>query len=173
MGKLILVLFLALSKNANAASGSGNISNIITSGGVSNADSLNIAEENSQGYFSVYTGNGVTGGNVTRLIKNGVAYQVTAAKTFKIVKMCVSSTSASPQVNLVTATAAIGADVTTGSLTGAVYSGGAAGGYSFEGSTSTHTYLCHDILYSMAASTYAGVQVNVANTYVVLLGKEI
>jgi hypothetical protein len=169
---LVLVLFAT---NVFAATGSGNVSNVLTLGGVSNLGNLVIPEANSQGYFALYTsGVAITSGNVAPLYKNGVAYQVTAAKTFKTTKICVAS-GAAPVFNyqLITATASFAANATTASLTGPVYQSGAAGGYSLMNAAAAGVYTCFDATFDMAASTYAGYQSNSTNNSVIVIGKEI
>lgn len=169
---LVLVLF---STSVFAATGSGNVSNVLSLGGVSNSSNLIIPESNSQGYFTLYTsGIAITSGNVAPLYKNGVAYQVTAGKTFKISKVCLASGAAPVfSYQLLTATAPFAANATAASLTGPVYQSGVAGGYAYQNSASAGSYTCFDTTWDMAASTYAGYQSNSTNNSVMVIGKEI
>ena len=69
---LVLVLF---STSVFAATGSGNVSNILQLGGGNTSSNLNVAEPNSQGYFTLYGGanSNLTNANFAPLYKNGVA----------------------------------------------------------------------------------------------------
>lgn len=167
---LILVLF---GTNSFAASGSGNISNVVTLGGISTTDGLNINEANSQGYFTVYVGGGMTAGNFSPFYKDGTAYQVTAGKTFQIVKYCIFSDTTVSKAQLLTSTATIAFN-TNSALTGPKYQGGATTQYAFTGAVTTFSPTCFSQTFSAAASTYLGIQAGTtAAYYVQALGKEI
>lgn len=173
MIKIIFVLSLFLVRESFGASGSGNISNIVTLGGISTTPGLNIAEANSQGYFTLHSGLPVSAGNVGAFFKNGVQYQVTAAKTFKAIKICTSSGTAGNPFQLLTSTATFANNGGTGTLTSPVYQGLAAGAYSMKGSATIDVYQCLDFTYDFQASTFPGWQTANANSYVTILGKEI
>lgn len=174
MRNLICLLALVFGVNSFAASGSGNISNVVTLGGVNSSDSLNIQEANSQGYFTIYTPGLTSSGVAQRLIKNGVQYQVTAGKTFQAVKICAASFSVSKSLQLLSATASFADQATLASLTGPVYQSGASTGFSLITSTTALTFQCYSTTYSFGASTYAGVTGNDNSAmYVFVVGKEI
>lgn len=177
MKKIIILLLLTLSNQSFAANGSGNISNILTTGGVTTADSLNISEPNSQGYFSVYVGSGGTTTNhFYPFYKNGVAYQVNAGKTFQISKVCSVSTTSSISFQLVSDTSSFAHNAT--SLTSGVYQGGLSGAsgsvYPMKTHATAGTWDCVDTIYVDAASTFPGIEINGTSVIAVMvLGREI
>lgn len=168
---LVLVLF---STSVFAATGSGNISNVLTLGGVSLSDNLNISEDNSQGYFTLYSFPGTnTSGNSSPFYKNGVAYQVPVGKTFKATKICINTGLASSQVQLVSSTAAIANNDAT-ALTGGIYQAGSAGVYPLISSKNAKEHLCYSTTYSVPASAYFGFQGTPSDSFLIfIVGKEI
>ncbi len=170
---MVIILILFSFSSFAAPSGSGNISAITTLGGVNTTDNLNIPNSNPEGYFSIYTGQSITGANVTPLYKNGVAYQVTAGKTFVASKVCGAVGSANARFQLISATASFANNATTASLTGPVYQGGAAGG-TVLALTTSNVFACFSINYSFSASTYVGIQGDSSTSQnVIVTGKEI
>lgn len=177
MKNLIILGLILLSPRSFAANGSGNISNVMTLGGVNTVDGLNIGEANSQGYFTLFVGSGgTTTNNFYPFYKNGVAYQVTAGKTFQAVKICSLSSAASTLFQLLTATSSFAFNAS--SVTGGVFQGGASGTgaavYAMISNISTNAWLCSSSTYSAAASTFMGVEVNGTSAVnFMVLGKEI
>lgn len=137
------------------ASGSGNVSNVLQWGGTDTTSNLIIPEANTQTYFALFSGSNGSGGNYMPLCKNGVAYQVPAGKTFKVVSVTVMGGASNATMQLVTATSAIAQNAST--LTGGVFQTGAATSYAYavaSGFTPVHFAYPYDF----AASTFAGVQ---------------
>lgn len=168
-----LFLFLVLSTSSFAATGSGNVSNVLTLGGSDNNANLNINESNSQGYFTVYLGGTITAGNFSPFYKDGTAYQVTAGKTFQVVKICLFSDTTVAKEQLVTSTASIAAN-TAVALTSPKYQGGATTLYTHISSVTTYESRCFNSTWAASASTFIGLQGGTSAVfYVQLLGKEI
>lgn len=173
MKNLIALILILFSTNVFAATGSGNVSSVTTLGGVNTSDNLNIPNSNPDGYFSIYTGQSITGGNVGPLYKNGVAYQVTAGKTFVVNKICGAITASNARFQLISATASFANNATTASLTSPVYMGGAAGADVLATQTSGQFY-CFSVNYSLAASTFVGFNGDSSTGHnIVVTGKEI
>lgn len=174
MGRILIGLLILFSSEAFAISVP--TVNALSLGGVVTADNLSISEPNSQGYFTIYGGGpSLTGPNYSPFYKNGVPYQVTAGKTFQVVKICGGSSVGSSGYQLVSGTAAIAFN-SAGVPTGAVYQGGATQQYpmTFAGGLAASTVGCYDATYVFAASTYPGFQVqSAAQVTIAILGKEI
>lgn len=174
MGRILIGLLILLSSNAFAISVP--TVNAVSLGGTVTADNLSISEPNSQGYFTVYGGGpSLTGPHYYPFYKNGVPYQVTAGKTFQVVKICGGSSVGSSGYQLVSGTAAITFD-STSAPTLAVYQGGASAQYplTFAGGLAASTMGCYDATYAFTASTFPGFQVqSAAQVTIAILGKEI
>jgi hypothetical protein len=173
MRNLICLLLILIGTNSFALpSGS---QNALQLGGVSNSDNLIIPEANSQGYFTLYNSDTpLTTNRFGVLYKNGVAYQVTAGKTFQAVKICAASGIANSTFQLVSSTASFANNV-AGPLTGQVSMSGANNGNSLL-TTAANTFICYDSTYSLAASTYAGYSNSSGGSltfYLIVIGKEI
>lgn len=172
MRNLISLFLVLCSTSVFAATGSGNISNVLNLGGVSKETNLTINEPNSQGYFTLYGGNSApTAGNYIPLYKDGTAYQVGSGKTFKVIKICYFNSTGAVGFQLVAATAPIANDAAT--ITGGVYMNGVASLYPMR-SEAANVYTCFGTTYSIAQNLYVGLQQNTGTPHSVLVvGKEI
>lgn len=148
------------------------VNNLLGLGGVgSNLPSLIIPEGNSQGYFSIHGANTPTAGRFQQFVKNGVAYQVTAGKTFRSVAVISCVAGAGALFQLASGTAAVGDDAAA--LTGGVYQMGSSGKYGHHSTTSNVPQI-YSYLYDFAAATYPCFQAGSNLAYwVCLIGKEI
>jgi hypothetical protein len=176
MKNIILALTLLVSVNVFAASGSGNVSNVITMGGNNTADNLVIPEANTQGYFSLYStpAGAAAAGTMGVFYKNGTPYQVTAGKTCKVVKVYFySSNASSNQFQFVSATASFANGASTASLTGPIYQGGAAGNYVFSNPNTQFVSSTYSANYDFPASSYVGYVGGTGGLLIILLAKEI
>jgi hypothetical protein len=169
--KNLICLVLLLMSGSSFALPSGS-QNALQLGGIVNSDNLVIPEANSQGYFTLYTNDGTkTGTHYGAFYKNGVAYQVTAGKTFQVTKICIATVAANTTFQLMSATASFAENAA--SVTGGVYQSGVAAGNSLQ-STAANTYVCYGSTYSFAASTYPGFGAGgTTNYYLAVTGKEI
>lgn len=168
--KTIISLFLAIllmTGNTFAATGSGNVTNVVNLGGINSTSNLAIPESNSQNYITLSSNAAGTAGNFYPLYKNGAAYQVTAGKTFYVTKVCVMAlTTANSTLQLLSATASFAYGAT--SLTGGVFQGGAstpATQLPLYTGTTAGAYQCYDMSYQFAASTYPGWESGGSVTY--------
>ena len=170
--KIILFFLLLISNISFAASGSGNISNVLNLGGVSLLDNLSINETNTPCYVTLYAGSVMgTSGHASYLQKNGTAYQVPTGSSFHIVKICMQNDTANSGFQVITSTNVIGYDVAVPAST--TFMGGATAQYPLATSPTIHTWSCFDSTYVFNSATYAGIQWGAINTYsVFIIGKE-
>lgn len=176
MKNIIGLLMVFLSTQAFAASGSGNISNVLTLGGVNATDGLNISEPNAQGYFTIYSSNngGATLNNFYQFFKEGVSgqYQVTSGKTFKAVRICVMGAAANMFMQLASSTASFTQGAA--SLTSPIYQGGATMSYPMFSHPTAYVWQCFGSTYAFTSTTYPASQIGTANYFAIhILGKEI
>lgn len=162
MKSIILSLVFLVASNAQAASGSGNVSNIIQYGGANAfTGNMNVPVPSTATTITLWcASNSTSAGRFNPCSKNGTPYQVPVGKTFNVVRVCTSSgfanTGGSGFIQLVTATAAISTGAA--SLTGGVYQSGQSGEYTMTAKAAVFDMACIDGQFQMAASTYAGYQ---------------
>lgn len=140
-----------------------------------NPAQLIIPDSNPLGYFGLYAA-GVVGSahDVMPLHKNGVQYQVTAAKTFVCKAILFWTGTGGAEFQLFTSTATFAQDDAVGALTAPVYQHGASARYGFRCVTA-NVSIGQGLLYTFAATTFPGIQVSTAsNSYgVMIIGNEI
>ena|ERR1700676_2215945 len=155
------------------AQSSGNVSNIVSFGGVDTSSNLTIPEANAQGYFSLNIGQGATSTNqYSPFYKNGVAYQVPAGKTCYVVGITACANSLGAGSQLVHSMSVITANAVT--ITSGVYQGGAAGLYVILSGAVTQDVPTHWAYpYSFPSLAYPGAQLSALNYALTLICKEI
>lgn len=92
------------------------------------------------------------------LRRNGVIYQVTAAKTCRCEKIRYRVGSASGAFGLVSATATFANATASAGLTGGVLQSGVLDIYSMSGHVTANAVVTESIIYTFGASTFPGVQ---------------
>ena len=139
------------------ANGSGNVSSILSLGGVDAGLNLTIPEANSPGYFTLYaTDVGVSSGNYSPFYKNGAIYQVSAGKTCQVVTVLTFGT-ATDRGQLVYSLTTFAINAST--ITSGVFQCGAAGNYMFTNFSGT-VPTSWAVTYSFPQNSFPGVQSN-------------
>lgn len=140
-------------------------------GGINTANGCLSIPEGNTNYYSIRASIPPAGASqVFHYYKNGVAYQVPAAKTFKARCHCYEV--AGQDYNnffIFSATNAFTDAAAIGTLTGPLYEGGSVTGW-FHTSTTTFYSRCESYLQDFSASTYPGVYGRNPNINSVLIG---
>jgi hypothetical protein len=152
------------------AQSSGNVSNIVSFGGVDSSSNLTIPEANSQGYFSLTNGGGVASGNFGPFYKNGVLYQVTSGKTCMVVSVTLICPAANSGFQFVSSGTTYATNA--GSITSGTYQGGAAANYGMYAVTA-YVPAHYAIPYSFVSLSYPGLQTNGNSGQAYLICKEV
>jgi hypothetical protein len=189
--KLFLALALFLStwgpgcvERASAATGSGNVTDVMQFGGGANTSSnaqMNIAKGSLTAaggageYFFLEYGGVPTDGTCSPFRKNGATYQA-VANGILCVEAYYSAAGTWNLMQLFSATASYSNNVTCSSQTSPVYQSGSSGNYVLSSSSTQYAMQVHPILYKFAGSSYPGVQIQnggAINHLIRLLCKEL
>jgi hypothetical protein len=152
------------------AQSSGNVSNIVSFGGVDTSSNLTIPEANSQGYFSLF-GFASSAGGFWNFYKNGVAYQVTSGKTCMVTSISITPSVSVLNILLASSTATFTPGAST--ITGGVYQFGGATLYALNGGPTANVTVRYSVPYSFASLTYPCVAANQGGiNQIILICKE-
>lgn len=168
--KYLLLLTLLIPGVAKAANGSGNVSAVVTLGGVNaNSGSLNVPEAALGGtagstYFELifsFLANTVNSGSAYAFVKNGTTYQVPSGKTAVCTAMISQAgTNTNAPFQLFSNSVSFANNTATGSLTGSqVYEAGPGNSTQCGHYTSptANVPVNESLIYSFSATTFPGI----------------
>jgi hypothetical protein len=174
--KFLLPILFLVSSLSFAASGSGNVSDVIGLGGIELTSTLTIPEANTDGYFTLYGGGSPGAGTFGLFFKNGSAtgYKPTGGMKFKGIRVCGMSpgtASTGFQVTSSTTCPAFGdATITGGTPT---YMAGAINRYALA-TAAANTWACYSTTFEIADTYCATYQWQSAGqAFIIYTGKEV